>query len=174
MTGLKDDKTKRLFFRLRSRAGWTLVEILAASLVLAAATGAFYSVFVTHWLALEGYTVRTQLWDEAGTIIHRMTEDGRTAKTINVIEAAGVSKTAVFLDTSATQTARYTIVHNGRLTRTDVAGTVQLSDSADFGNSSFLKNGDSLRIILNLRAPAFTREVEISTESEVFPRNYLN
>jgi len=159
---------------LASRQGITFVEVLTALVIIAAAFGVFYGVFVMNWMALEGYIVRTQLWDEASTIIRKLTEDGRFSKTIEIVELSDGNKTVRFFDRSGEQVAVYTITADGSLQRTEGANSSLLSKNIQFGESTFEKDGPALKVKLSLQEQVITRRIRISTENEVFPRNYLN
>jgi len=172
-----EGKRKGMFIsRFRCRRGLSLVEILTTLFIIAAALGVFYAVFITNWTALESYMVRAQLWEEAGVITRRLTDDGRLAKAIYFQENPGVTQTVRFHDRSGTQFAEYTFDSNGDLKRTDnLTSTVELlSENVYFAESTFSKDGPALQARLTFQAPVLTQDVKIVTENEIFPRNYLN
>ncbi len=156
------------------RRGLTLIEVLVAAAILAASFALFYNVFVIHWTALEGTIARDQLWQEAGTIVRQMSDDGRRAKVIEMVEDTASRKAVRFMDKAGGLLGLYEMFPNGHLQRTDAGGnTTLMSDHMLFGPSEFKKDHHSLRIKLSLEAPVLTKTVRVDTENEIFPRNYL-
>jgi len=154
--------------------GLSLIEVLASGMILAASFALFYNVFVINWTALEGYIARNQLWQEAATIIRQMSDDGRHAKVIEIVEDTASRKAVRFMDKASVRIALYEILPNGELHRTDIAGNRTLmSDHLLFGSASFQKDGQALEIALSLETGVLTKTVQIDTVNEVFPRNYL-
>jgi len=161
------------FGKVKEGRGLSVVELLAAIAIIGGIIAVFYSVFVTNWLAIEQYTVRTHLWEEVSRIMRRMTADGHAATAVQVTVVPATSKTVRFNDRAGNQIALYQIDNAGLIQRWGASGSPaeQLSASADFVNSSLATSGRALQVRLELEDLALTHLVEVASENEIFPRN---
>ncbi len=134
--------------------------------------GTFYAVFITNWAAFEDRIARTHMWHQANEIMETVTDDGRFAHVINVVNNPDGSESAIFLDALNQPIVTYTIGLNGefQMVRNGLAMKV-LSDQLDPIQSDFALQGESLRFQLVMQEELFNRNIGFQTSTEVFPRN---
>lgn len=156
---------------IKNKRAFTVTEMITALAIIAVAVVFINTVFVTNWTAYQGQISRTDLWAEANTIIESMTFDGRDAHEIDVA-SDNVNKTAVLNDRLNQPFVTYRMTSNGEFQMSRPGGGVTiLSSHVDFLNSTFLKNGKSLRMNIVLADKVFGRDIKINAASEIYPRN---
>lgn len=150
--------------------GFTLVELLVATIALGILVIMAGIVFIGNLRAMDNYSVRTQLWQEMDAVMDVVSLDARDSSNISV---SGDSKSVSFVNNFGDTISTYTLNSDGTLRVDRGASISTLSDHVVPGDSSFdLRGGLSLVVTLTLQdEKVLGQPVTITSSMQVLPRN---
>ncbi len=155
---------------MRNKKGVTLVELLVVLVIIGITMGILYAVFFMNLQAFDQTIANADLGGEMTDIMDRMASDARFSKQIDVTVTDN-DKKVVFTGSEGDLIAIYTMQNDGQFLSKH--GDVQsaLTNKLDFANSTFLKNGSSIKVVLTLQDSIFGHNVTLSSGTQIYPRN---
>jgi len=151
--------------------GMTLVEMLVVLVISAVGIVLFYTVFITNWQAYQTHLTRSNLWEEADTIMEMVSTSVRDMRQIDV-ESGDEQQTATLTDPDGNIFASFLMTRAGEFQIVSAGNnTSTLTKNLDYPRSSFVKQGKALLVNLALTDQVFRQQVKIQTAAEIFPRN---
>lgn len=162
----------RLFLKiLKSRRGFSLMEIITVLVIIGVSISIFYAVFITNWLAFQERLIRADLWMDADAIIDALSEDIRSAKSFNISSDTG-DQVLTIIDLNDASTV-YALRASGifEYQRPASPGLSVLSRHILMPDSFMQRSDDALQVNLVLEDNLFFRDIRIETSTEIYPRN---
>ena len=158
-----------------SQSGFTLIEMMTVLAMITVGIALFYSVFILNWQAFDHHITRSNLWQEMDLIVDNLTLEGRLSRQINV-SVDSSAQTVTFVDAAGLTMAVYSMQNTGQFLISKGVNVETVSQHLDFTNSSFKKTdaglGRGLVITLALKDDVMGQAINITTSTEVYPRNY--
>ncbi len=156
---------------LKTKKGFSLVEIVTVVAILGISIGIFYTVFFMNWESFESFIARADLSQELDEMVDKVVYDGRFAKQVNVNQSSNI-KQAAFIDPDGKLLGVYTIKDTGEfvISRTG-QNDYTASTRVDFTNSNFNRQGKSFLLTLALKDQVLGHPVTLSSATEIYPRN---
>lgn len=159
------------------RKFFSLVELIVVMVIISIASGLIYYIFFLNRKAYDTQIARIDLWQEAQSIVERISSDVRRAykiegdtKSITLTFPGGGSKV-------------YTFTSAGECKMTQGDNTIVLSHDIDYNNSCFHSSssddcsqdetisGNFLKLRLTLQKDIGGGRVKIETFTRIFCRN---
>ncbi len=158
---------------LRNQRGFTLTEIILVLVIFAIGFGLFNSVFINNWFAYEDRIKRANLWSEANLFFEDMSFEGRNSRLIEIANGPD-SKTVTFTSTDSPPVLTvFTLTSAGTMSRARGNMSKDYGTHADFAACDFSFGIDRKDVLVNLKLKdtIFTRDIHITTSTEIMARN---
>lgn len=158
--------------RLFSTKGFTLIEVVVTTGIVAVLGAVMYLVFITNGTAYEDQVARAEMLQQANEILEMITDDARGASRFDVANGTNQKELTivspgnlkvVYVIKSANSTSTIEVVRNGR--------PKLLSDQVFFNDSVFNSTGSDLNIKLAMQTATFRGPVKVLTSTEIYSRN---